>query len=240
MSIARVLTGQVADGTTFQSPEREAGRVAGVFKLVGQNTEKRGPRRLGETVALRQARPRQYRRHARAPASRRTRRSPRSSRCRRCWRSRSSPRSARTTSSSARRCTSWSRKIPRSRSCTIPKRTKWCCGARARCTCASRPSGSPTASASQIERRQPTRRLPRDHQEGHPAARPAQEAVRRSRPVRRRGARHQAAAARRGLRVRGQDHGRRGAAQLHPVGRGGRHRRAQARAARLPGGRRAR
>ena len=39
-----------------------------------------------------------------------------------------------------------------------------------------------------------------------------------------------------GLQVRGQDHRRRGAAQLHPVGRGGRDQRAQARPARLPGG----
>jgi len=52
MSIARVLNGQVGDGTTFQNPEREAGRVAGVFKIVGQNTEKRGPAQAGETVAL--------------------------------------------------------------------------------------------------------------------------------------------------------------------------------------------
>ena len=43
MSIARVLNGQVGDGTTFLTPEREAGRVAGVFKLMGQTTEKRGP-----------------------------------------------------------------------------------------------------------------------------------------------------------------------------------------------------
>jgi elongation factor G len=52
MSIARVLNGQVADGTTFQTPERDAGRVAGVFKLMGQATEKRGPAGVGETVAL--------------------------------------------------------------------------------------------------------------------------------------------------------------------------------------------
>jgi elongation factor G len=52
MSVARVLSGQAGDGTTFQSPDREAGRVAGVFKLVGQNTEKRGPAVLGETVAF--------------------------------------------------------------------------------------------------------------------------------------------------------------------------------------------
>ena len=52
MSVARVLNGQVADSTTFQSPEREAGRVAGIFKLVGQTTEKRGAAQAGETVAL--------------------------------------------------------------------------------------------------------------------------------------------------------------------------------------------
>jgi elongation factor G len=52
MSVARVLNGQVADGMTFLTPEREAGRVAGVFKLMGQNTEKRGPAGAGETVAL--------------------------------------------------------------------------------------------------------------------------------------------------------------------------------------------
>jgi elongation factor G len=52
MSVVRVLSGQVGDGTTFVTPEREAGRVAGVFKLLGQSTEKRGPAQAGETVAL--------------------------------------------------------------------------------------------------------------------------------------------------------------------------------------------
>jgi elongation factor G len=52
MSIARVLNGQVGDGTVFVTPERDAGRVAGVFKLLGQTTEKRGPAQAGETVAL--------------------------------------------------------------------------------------------------------------------------------------------------------------------------------------------
>ena len=52
MSIARVLNGQVADSTTFISPERDAGRVAGVFKLLGQATEKRGAAQAGETVAF--------------------------------------------------------------------------------------------------------------------------------------------------------------------------------------------
>jgi elongation factor G len=53
MSVARVLAGQAADGTTFLSSSGdEAGRVAGVFKLVGQNSEKRGPAAVGEVVAL--------------------------------------------------------------------------------------------------------------------------------------------------------------------------------------------
>ena len=52
MSIARVLAGQAGDGTTFLTPDEEAGRVAGVFKLVGQSSEKRGPATLGETVAF--------------------------------------------------------------------------------------------------------------------------------------------------------------------------------------------
>ncbi|HMK80777.1 MAG TPA: elongation factor G [Xanthobacteraceae bacterium] len=52
MSIARVLSGTAGDGTTFVTPETEAGRVSGVFKLVGQNFEKRGPAAAGDTVAL--------------------------------------------------------------------------------------------------------------------------------------------------------------------------------------------
>ena len=52
MSIVRVLSGQVGDGVTLLSPEREVGRVSGTFKMVGQTTEKRGPATAGETVAL--------------------------------------------------------------------------------------------------------------------------------------------------------------------------------------------
>ena len=52
MSIARVLAGPIGDGVTLNSPEREAGRVSGVLKLMGQQSEKRGPAALGETVAL--------------------------------------------------------------------------------------------------------------------------------------------------------------------------------------------
>jgi elongation factor G len=52
MSVARVLSGQIGDGTTLSSAEQEAGRVAGVLKLVGQVTEKRAPATAGETVAF--------------------------------------------------------------------------------------------------------------------------------------------------------------------------------------------
>ncbi len=52
MSIARLLAGQAGDGTTFMVGDEEAGRVAGVFKLVGASSEKRGPAMLGETVAF--------------------------------------------------------------------------------------------------------------------------------------------------------------------------------------------
>ena len=51
-SMVRVLTGQIGDGTTLNSPDGEVGRVSGVFKLVGQNNEKRGPAVGGDTVAL--------------------------------------------------------------------------------------------------------------------------------------------------------------------------------------------
>jgi elongation factor G len=52
MSIARILAGQAGDGTTFLTNDEEAGRVAGVFKLTGQTTEKRGPAGVGETIAF--------------------------------------------------------------------------------------------------------------------------------------------------------------------------------------------
>jgi elongation factor G len=52
LSIVRMLAGQAGDGVTFISPENEVGRVAGVFKLVGQSNEKRGPASAGETVGF--------------------------------------------------------------------------------------------------------------------------------------------------------------------------------------------
>ena len=52
MSVARVLAGSIADSTTCITPEGEAGRVAGVFKIFGQSFEKRGAAVAGDTVAL--------------------------------------------------------------------------------------------------------------------------------------------------------------------------------------------
>ncbi|HEX3708246.1 MAG TPA: elongation factor G, partial [Pseudolabrys sp.] len=52
MSVARLLTGTAGDGTTFLTPETEAGRVSGVFKVMGQHFEKRAQATAGETVAL--------------------------------------------------------------------------------------------------------------------------------------------------------------------------------------------
>src|SRR6201996_5433531 len=52
MSMVRMLAGQAADGTTFVSGDEEAGRVAGVFKLSGQSSEKRGPAAGGDTVGF--------------------------------------------------------------------------------------------------------------------------------------------------------------------------------------------
>jgi len=52
VSIVRMLAGQAGDGITFLSGDHEVGRVAGVFKVLGQSNEKRGPAAVGETVAF--------------------------------------------------------------------------------------------------------------------------------------------------------------------------------------------
>ena len=52
MSVARVLGGQIGDGTTLSSADGEAGRVAGTLKLNGAQSEKRTAAGAGDTVAL--------------------------------------------------------------------------------------------------------------------------------------------------------------------------------------------
>jgi len=52
MSVARLLAGQAGDGTTLATSAGDAGRVSGVFKLMGQHFEKRGQATVGETIAL--------------------------------------------------------------------------------------------------------------------------------------------------------------------------------------------
>jgi elongation factor G len=52
MSLARVLAGSIPEGAQMIGPSENADRVAGVFKLFGQQSEKRGPAVLGDTVAL--------------------------------------------------------------------------------------------------------------------------------------------------------------------------------------------
>jgi len=52
MSVVRLLAGTAGDGTTFNTPTTEAGRVAAVFKLMGQHVEKRGQAIAGETVGF--------------------------------------------------------------------------------------------------------------------------------------------------------------------------------------------
>jgi hypothetical protein len=213
MSIARVLSGQIGDGVTLLSPEREAGRVSGTFKLLGQATEKRGPAGAGETVALGKLGIRQDRRHAIGRQAGPVRRSPKSRRIRRCWRFRSRRKSAKTTSSSVRPLHKLVDEDPSIHLVHNPETHEVVMWGQARCICVSQRRSSPVISASPsapVGRRSATTRPSRND----PAARPAQEAVRRPRPVRRRGARHQAIAAERGLQVRGQDHRRRGAAAI--------------------------
>ncbi|HZQ11649.1 MAG TPA: elongation factor G [Pseudolabrys sp.] len=52
MSVARLLAGQAGDGTTFNTPDKEAGRVSGVFKVMGQHFDKRAQASAGDTVAF--------------------------------------------------------------------------------------------------------------------------------------------------------------------------------------------
>ncbi len=219
MSIARVLAGQAGDGTTLLAGDDEAGRVAGVFKLVGQSSEKRGPATVGETVAFakldkaktgdtltagKQAHPALAQVEPYPPVL-------------------AIAISAKERKDDVKLGQALHKLAEEDPSMTIVHNPEthevvlWGQGEMHLRVTTERLSDRYGVA---IERRQPTRRLSRDHPQRRRAARPAQEAVRRSRPVRRCRARHQADAARRRLLLRGEDHRRRGAAQLHPLGRG--------------------
>jgi len=52
LSIARVLAGEIGEGAVLNTPQGEAGRVSGVFRLMGSHVEKRGAAAAGDTVAF--------------------------------------------------------------------------------------------------------------------------------------------------------------------------------------------
>lgn len=52
LSIARVLAGSVGDGAELVGPDGPAGRVSGVFRIVGQQASKRDAANAGETVGF--------------------------------------------------------------------------------------------------------------------------------------------------------------------------------------------
>jgi elongation factor G len=52
LSIARVLAGSVGDGAELVGPAGSAGRVSGVFRIIGQNAAKRDAAQAGETAGL--------------------------------------------------------------------------------------------------------------------------------------------------------------------------------------------
>ena len=112
LSLTRLLAGHLDDGATLQSSSGESGRVSGILAVSGAHDSKR-PRRKPATPS-RSASSTRSRPATRCRAARpRQPRWSRSSRCRRCWRCRSRQPTARTTSSSARRCCGSTRRIPR-------------------------------------------------------------------------------------------------------------------------------
>lgn len=52
LSLVRVFSGQLADGTTLASPAGEAGRISGVYGMLGSHQNKRQSAAAGDTVAL--------------------------------------------------------------------------------------------------------------------------------------------------------------------------------------------
>ena len=101
MSVARLLSGQAGDGTTLASSAGDAGRVSGVFKLMGQHFEKRGQAAVERWLHLENSTTSRPATHCR-PESRQRPRSCKQGPTRRCLPSRCRPRKEKTTSSSAR------------------------------------------------------------------------------------------------------------------------------------------
>ena len=221
LSVTRVLAGEIADGASLIGSKGEAARVAGVFKQQGASHRKarrcQGRRHRG----LRQARPHRHLRHGdhredAAQASCEGRAAAAGDGGGDLVARAQGRRQARPGAAQARRRGPVAgrraqRRDQRDRA-VGPGRDAFARGGRA-ARRPLRPAGDDAGAG---------RRLPRDDQESGQPARPPQEAVRRPRPVRRRGGRHQAAAARLRLRVRRDHHRRRGAAPVHSVGGGGR------------------
>ncbi|MHA1190091.1 MAG: elongation factor G, partial [Alphaproteobacteria bacterium] len=52
MSVARILSGSIEEGTELENAAGESGKVSGIYSLMGQKATKRGVAKVGETVAL--------------------------------------------------------------------------------------------------------------------------------------------------------------------------------------------
>jgi elongation factor G len=52
LSLVRVLAGRIDDAAELTGPRGEAGKVSGLYRVVGQKASKRGAAQAGETVAL--------------------------------------------------------------------------------------------------------------------------------------------------------------------------------------------
>ena len=229
LSLARLLAGHLDDGATLHSSSGEAGRVSGILAVSGAQDTKRAVGGGRRDDRARQARRRQDRRYAverqdraavagqdRAVAA--------------CAGDVAFGRAtARTTSSSARRCSAQRGRPLARRSSTTRTPTTSCCGDRARCICASRSSGCKDRFGVNVK--------------SHPPAIGYRETIRKS--VTQRG-RHKKQSGGHGqfgdvvleikpmprgarLRVPREGCRRRGAAQLYRRGGGGRGRRAGAR-----------
>ena len=224
MSVARLLAGQVTDGTTFHTPAGEAGRVSGVFKVMGQHFDKRGPAVAGETVAFgkldhaktgdtlsagKQAHAALVEVTPYAPVL-------------------ALAVQAKERKDDVKLGAAFSKLTEEDPSLSVVHNAEnhevviWGQGEMHLRVAAERLGDR---YAVPVTTKPPTVGYQRDHPQAGDRARAAQEAVRRPRPVRRHGAGDQAAAARLRLQVRGPHHRRRGAAQLHPGGGGGRDRR---------------